>query len=197
MDALYRRGRATAGDHGGLTGSPSYSTVRTQLRVLEGKGHVRHEVDGVRFSTRRRSRADGPALGAEAPVDTFSRVEREGRRRAARRRRRRVSAASSTDRSAGPPRPGGGPMKTARRRRPACVDRIVNRARPAGRPAAPLPGAAARCAGRGHRRRYRGRADRCRHARRGCPDWPRWRAPGADRRARSWCGCDGRRHKRR
>jgi predicted transcriptional regulator len=32
-----------------LPGEPSYSTVRTQLRVLEEKGHVRHEDDGVRF----------------------------------------------------------------------------------------------------------------------------------------------------
>jgi predicted transcriptional regulator len=32
-----------------LSGDPSYSTVRTQLRVLEEKGHVRHEEDGRRF----------------------------------------------------------------------------------------------------------------------------------------------------
>ena len=50
MDALYRRGRATANEiMDDLPGSPSYSTVRTQLRVLEGKGHVGHESDGVRF----------------------------------------------------------------------------------------------------------------------------------------------------
>jgi predicted transcriptional regulator len=50
MDVLFRRGRATAADvMADLTGEPSYSTVRTQLRVLEEKGHVRHEDDGVRF----------------------------------------------------------------------------------------------------------------------------------------------------
>jgi len=50
MDALFRRGRATAAEiMGDLTGDPSYSTVRTQLRVLEEKGHVRHEDDGVRY----------------------------------------------------------------------------------------------------------------------------------------------------
>ena len=50
MDILYRRGRATAAEvMEDLPGEPSYSTVRTQLRVLEGKGHVRHEEDGVRF----------------------------------------------------------------------------------------------------------------------------------------------------
>jgi len=32
-----------------LTGEPSYSTVRTQLRVLESKGHVRHEEEGLRY----------------------------------------------------------------------------------------------------------------------------------------------------
>jgi predicted transcriptional regulator len=32
-----------------LTGEPSYSTVRTQLRVLEEKGHVRHEEQGLRY----------------------------------------------------------------------------------------------------------------------------------------------------
>lgn len=50
MDILFRRGRATAADvMEELPGEPSYSTVRTQLRVLEEKGHVRHEDDGVRF----------------------------------------------------------------------------------------------------------------------------------------------------
>jgi len=50
MDVLFRRGRATAADvMAELPGEPSYSTVRTQLRVLEEKGHVRHEEDGVRF----------------------------------------------------------------------------------------------------------------------------------------------------
>ncbi len=50
MDALYRRGRATAGEiMAALTGAPSYSTVRTQLRVLEAKGHVRHEEHGLRY----------------------------------------------------------------------------------------------------------------------------------------------------
>jgi len=50
MDVLFRRGRATAAEvMEELPGEPSYSTVRTQLRVLEEKGHVRHEDDGVRF----------------------------------------------------------------------------------------------------------------------------------------------------
>jgi BlaI family transcriptional regulator, penicillinase repressor len=50
MDVLYRRERATAAEvMQELPGDTSYSTVRTQLRVLEDKGHVRHEVDGPRF----------------------------------------------------------------------------------------------------------------------------------------------------
>jgi BlaI family transcriptional regulator, penicillinase repressor len=50
MDILYRRGRATAGEvMADLSGTPNYSTVRTQLRVLEEKGHVRHEEHGLRF----------------------------------------------------------------------------------------------------------------------------------------------------
>jgi BlaI family transcriptional regulator, penicillinase repressor len=50
IDVLYRRGRATAAEvMADLPGEPSYSTVRTQLRVLETKGHVRHEDDGQRY----------------------------------------------------------------------------------------------------------------------------------------------------
>jgi predicted transcriptional regulator len=50
MDVLYRLGRATAGEIlEALPGAPSYSTVRTQLRVLETKGHVRHEEHGLRY----------------------------------------------------------------------------------------------------------------------------------------------------
>ena len=50
MDVLYRRGRATAGEIlRELPGDPSDSTVRTQLRVLESKGHVRHEEEGLRY----------------------------------------------------------------------------------------------------------------------------------------------------
>ena len=50
MDLLYQLGRATAAEVGkALPGEPSDSTVRTQLRVLEAKGHVRHEEDGQRY----------------------------------------------------------------------------------------------------------------------------------------------------
>ena len=50
MDVLYRRGRATAAEvMAELPGEPNYSTVRTQLRVLEEKGHVRHDAEGLRY----------------------------------------------------------------------------------------------------------------------------------------------------
>ena len=50
MDILYQLGRATAAElMKALPGGPSDSTVRTQLRVLEGKGHVRHEEEGTKY----------------------------------------------------------------------------------------------------------------------------------------------------
>jgi BlaI family transcriptional regulator, penicillinase repressor len=50
MDVLYRTGRATAAEvMAALPGEPNYSTVRTQLRVLEEKGHVGHEEEGLRY----------------------------------------------------------------------------------------------------------------------------------------------------
>jgi BlaI family penicillinase repressor len=50
MDVLFRLGRATADEvMRELSGDPSYSTVRTQLRVLEEKGHVRHEELGRKY----------------------------------------------------------------------------------------------------------------------------------------------------
>ena len=50
MDILYRRGRAAAAEvRADLPGDPSDSTVRTQLRILEDKGHVRHEEEGLRY----------------------------------------------------------------------------------------------------------------------------------------------------
>src|SRR5687768_11629110 len=50
MDILFRLGRATADEVMlELSGKRSYSTVRTQLRVLEQKGYVRHEERGRQF----------------------------------------------------------------------------------------------------------------------------------------------------
>ena len=50
MDIIYRLGRATVGEvMEQLSGEPAYSTVRAQLRVLEEKGHLRHEEHGLRY----------------------------------------------------------------------------------------------------------------------------------------------------
>lgn len=50
LDILYQRGQATAADvQNALPEPPSYSAVRALLRILEDKGHVRHQQDGPRY----------------------------------------------------------------------------------------------------------------------------------------------------
>jgi predicted transcriptional regulator len=50
VDILYANGRATAAEvQAALPDPPSYSAVRAMLRILEDKGHVRHEQDGPRY----------------------------------------------------------------------------------------------------------------------------------------------------
>ena len=50
VDILYAQGRATAAEVQSLLPEPpSYSAVRAMLRILEEKGHVRHEQDGPRY----------------------------------------------------------------------------------------------------------------------------------------------------
>ena len=50
MDAIYRMGRATASEVlENMPDPPSYSAVRTMLRLLEEKGYLRHEQDGPRY----------------------------------------------------------------------------------------------------------------------------------------------------
>lgn len=50
IDILYAHGRATAAEvQEQLPDPPSYSAVRAMLRILEEKGHVRHEQDGPRY----------------------------------------------------------------------------------------------------------------------------------------------------
>jgi predicted transcriptional regulator len=50
MDVIYRRGQATAAEvQEGMPDPPSYSAVRAMLRVLEEKGHLRHEQQGPRY----------------------------------------------------------------------------------------------------------------------------------------------------
>ena len=50
IDILYAQGQATAAEvQAALPDPPSYSAVRAMLRILEDKGHVRHEQDGPRY----------------------------------------------------------------------------------------------------------------------------------------------------
>lgn len=50
MDVLYKRGRATAAEvMGDLPGEPTDSTVRTQLRILEQKGQIRHVEENLKY----------------------------------------------------------------------------------------------------------------------------------------------------
>ena len=50
MDIIYARGQATAAEvTSALADPPSYSAVRALLRILEQKGHIRHQQDGPRY----------------------------------------------------------------------------------------------------------------------------------------------------
>ena len=50
MDILYQRGKASASEvREAIQDAPSYSAVRALLRVLEEKGHVKHEADGLKY----------------------------------------------------------------------------------------------------------------------------------------------------
>jgi predicted transcriptional regulator len=50
MAVIYTRGRATAQEvMDNLHDGPGYSAVRALLRILEEKGHVKHEQDGPRY----------------------------------------------------------------------------------------------------------------------------------------------------
>ena len=50
MDILYRRGKASASDvRQTMEAAPGYSAVRAMLRVLEEKGHVKHQAEGLKY----------------------------------------------------------------------------------------------------------------------------------------------------
>ena len=73
MDILHRRGRATAHEvMDELADPPSYSAVRTFLRLLEERGHVRHEQDGPRYVyTPTVARREAQRSAIAHLVDTF------------------------------------------------------------------------------------------------------------------------------
>ena len=50
LDVIYRLGRATASEVlERIDDAPTYTTIRGLLRVLESKGHIRHEEDDGRY----------------------------------------------------------------------------------------------------------------------------------------------------
>ncbi len=50
MEILYSRGRASAAEvQAAMPDPPSYSAIRALLRVLEEKGHVRHQAEGLKY----------------------------------------------------------------------------------------------------------------------------------------------------
>jgi predicted transcriptional regulator len=67
MDAVYARGQATAADIlKGIPHPPSQGALRTLLRILERKGHLKHHRDGRAFiyaPTRPQALAGRSALG--------------------------------------------------------------------------------------------------------------------------------------
>ena len=73
MEILYQRGRASASEvREGMEDAPSYSAVRAMLRVLEEKGHVRHQEEGLKYvyvPTVAREKAKRSAV--KHLVDTF------------------------------------------------------------------------------------------------------------------------------
>ena len=50
MEILYSRGKASASEvREAMEDAPGYSAVRAMLRVLEDKGHVRHQEEGLKY----------------------------------------------------------------------------------------------------------------------------------------------------
>ena len=50
MEIVYELGQATAAEvRSRMPDPPSYSAVRAMLRILEDKGHLRHEQEGPRY----------------------------------------------------------------------------------------------------------------------------------------------------
>ena len=95
MEILYRHGKVSAAEvQDQMEEAPSYSAVRATLRVLEDKGHVRHESDGQKhlyYPTVDRDKAKlsavkslleiffggSPAQVVDALLDVSERLSRE------------------------------------------------------------------------------------------------------------------------
>lgn len=73
MDIVYRLGRGTAAEiRDAMAEPPSYSAVRALLRILETKGHLKHEQDGAAYVFLPTVPAKDARLGAlDQVIDTF------------------------------------------------------------------------------------------------------------------------------
>lgn len=73
MDIVYRLERGTAAEiRDAMAEPPSYSAVRALLRILETKGHLRHEQDGARYVFLPVVAGKDARLGAlDQVIDTF------------------------------------------------------------------------------------------------------------------------------
>ena len=73
MDVVYRQGEASAADVlAAIPDPPGYSAVRTLLRILEGKGHLKHSRRGARYVyTPTQSRRAAAKLAMRRVVQTF------------------------------------------------------------------------------------------------------------------------------
>src|ERR1017187_386302 len=50
MDVLYQRGKTSASEvRESMEAAPGYSAVRAMLRVLEEKGHIKHQAEGLKY----------------------------------------------------------------------------------------------------------------------------------------------------
>jgi predicted transcriptional regulator len=73
MDIVYARGQASVSDVcEAMVDPPSYSAVRALMRILEGKGHLRHKADGNRYIyIPTRSRRDASRSAMQRMLRTF------------------------------------------------------------------------------------------------------------------------------
>src|SRR2546429_9606905 len=73
MEIIYRRGQATAVEVlADLPDPPSKTAVRTLLRILEAKGHLRHRQEGLAYVyLPRRPRAQAARPAVRRALDTF------------------------------------------------------------------------------------------------------------------------------
>ena len=73
MEILYQRGKASAAEvREAMADAPGYSAVRAMLRVLEEKGHVKHQEEGLKYvfvPTMARDKAKRSAV--KHVLDTF------------------------------------------------------------------------------------------------------------------------------